>query len=127
MLLGKKYDPKDMSEYEKCVKDFDAALKKYPLDENILIWRGVTPEHYEDWEIGKEYSVPIYQSCAVLKNSAWSGKGMTIKIRVPKGTPGAYIDGHGSNPKEEEYVLTRGLKYKVLDKTEKIMELEVVP
>jgi SPP1 gp7 family putative phage head morphogenesis protein len=118
--------PNKKAEYAKYVKELDAALKKYPLDENIIIYRGDDPRNYSSWEIGGKYPIHCYQSCAVLKGEVWSWKGMTITIHVPKGTRGAFIDGHGENPDEEEYLLARGLSYKVLKKTKKTMVLEVV-
>jgi SPP1 gp7 family putative phage head morphogenesis protein len=118
--------PHRKKEYEKYIDGLDRALLKYPLENNIVIYRGDNPRNYEGWKVGGEYTITGYQSGAVIKGSAWTQKGMVITIRVPKGTPGAYIDGHGSYPNEEEYLLGRNLKYKVLKKTVETMEVQVI-
>ncbi|MHB9293937.1 hypothetical protein Holit_03056 [Hollandina sp. SP2] len=128
LLLGKdnllSY-PNRKRTYEQYFQDLDAALLKYPLSENIVVYRGDKPKHYTILKVGGTYTIAWYQSATILKCKAWSHKGMTITIRVPVGTPGAYIYGHGSHPHEEEYLLGRGLQYKVLKKNATTMELEV--
>ncbi|GAB2028121.1 hypothetical protein OfM2_20280 [Lactovum odontotermitis] len=49
---------------------------------------------------------------------------LTAEVHIPKGTPGAYIDGHGANGVEAEFLLDKGTKFKVIQSKDKMI-LEV--
>ena len=130
--LHRKHDdettPDRYPEHELHAKMMDKAVKTHTAPEDFHVYSGLrkSPEH----NLPKDGNVhmPAYTSTSLDKRTArhfaraddnsthWDGsKSFTppkhiLKIHVPKGHHGAYVDHHSENPGEQEYILPRDTK-----------------
>jgi len=113
-----------------------SALSKSTLNEDIIAWKGVESEYYDNYEVGKVISYPAFHSSSIDFNSATDAqaKDMIIQFRIPKGTQGAYVANTFGIKSEDEFTIQRGLNYEVIDrgniihrgKDKKFMILQIV-
>lgn len=115
-------------------KDFitqiDNAMSKYELKENIIAFRGVNGEHYDNYNVGDIFEEKMYYSTSLNKNIAQTFSddkinSTMLEINVPKGTKSIYIGSNTEYDFEAELLLGRNLKYKVIGKSEGYIKLEV--
>ncbi|MBA4496350.1 ADP-ribosyltransferase [Paenactinomyces guangxiensis] len=92
------------------------ALKKHPVPEDVMVYRGagkVALGKYQnlppDQLVGKVIEDKGFMSTSVNPSSAFSNDIM-FNIKVPKGTPGAYVGGLSHFPDEMELLLDKGQK-----------------
>lgn len=102
------------------------------LKEDITTYRGIavwdgTPENFMDQyfgghEIGAQKVDRGFASTSLIREKAdafareGGDYGIVMKIKIPAGTNhGIYIDGRSRNSGEVEYLLSDGVKYKILD------------
>jgi hypothetical protein len=121
------------------IEYIDAAMDKFELARNIVVFRGDEAEHYRDWKVGKIEYLHGYTSTSVSESvvrenyteylgDRIKADRVIIEINVPKGTPSMYIgENTQAATNEEELLLKRGLKYKIIDRKDKFLKLEVVP
>lgn len=125
------------------IKNIDSALKKYDLDENVVAFRGDAAKYYDDWNVGEIRSREAFTSTSLdkemsqayidnIKNNK-NMDGIMIEVRVPKGTNCGYIGRNTAITENFEYLenefellLARGTKFKVVEKTDNTMVLEVI-
>ncbi len=101
------------------VPDLDKALAKHPTPEGIVVYRGfhltaalndpawqaLGIRSRADLKPGMDLTDTGYTSTSPAKWKAWSGE--KLEIRVPKATPGAWVDIVSSNSGELEFLLGR--------------------
>ena len=119
------------------INQIDSAMDKFSLDKDIIVYRGTAYQYYTDWEVGGVKKIDAYLSSAVTKEKAQAfydsianekEKPVMMEISVPKGTKGIYVgDNNTVYGSEDELILGRGLTYKVLEFTENLLRLEVIP
>ena len=116
------------------IAQIDSAIDKFSLKEDIIVYRGTDNRYYSDWETGDVKTIDAYISSAVTKEEAEAYykrvdlEPVMLEISVRKGTKSFYVGEN--NPEygsEDELLLGRGLKYKVIERVGKTLKLEVIP
>jgi hypothetical protein len=130
MLYGDKYfqrpENKDKAaEIKIRVKNLDKIIKDYKLTDDIVTYRGTDAELYTDWKVGKTYDLQGYVSTSLDKGNEIVDRDFVIEMRIKKGTQGMYLGTNSYHPGEDEFVLGRDRKYKVIEKTKNSMIAEV--
>lgn len=128
---------------EKQISAIDNAINRFYLEKDVIAFRGDSAKYYKEWKVGEERTLDAYVSTALDKEAAQAYSNhikhnlgetaINIEIRVKKDTKCAYI-GHNTFVTEScpdvenefELLLAHGTKFKVLEKTESHMILEVV-
>lgn len=120
---------------DKWVKTIDSTLSSHPLQRDTVMWRGASthtasgsPNEYtkliKSLKPGDTFKDHAYTSVSVDK--AWArdvyatkhgGPGVLVKVLAPSGTKGAYLPAKGGKTAESEYLLGRGARFRLLDKT----------
>lgn len=113
------------------IEKIDNAISKYELKENLVTFRGSNKKHYLNYDVGDIINEKMYYSTSLNENIAktfFNDKATPImlEINVPKGTPSIYVGTNTDYDFEAELLLGRNLKYKVLEKTDARMKLEVI-
>jgi hypothetical protein len=119
------------------VKHIDSAMAKFELENTITVFKGTKAAWYDGWETGRIEPIKPYLSTSVSKDVARKyydrmrrvgDDAIILEISVPKGTRGIYI---GNNTKaqenEFEFLTTHGLKYRVVERNNDTIKMEVVP
>jgi len=96
------------------------ALEKFSLEEDIVTWKGTEAKYYTDYEKGYTIEYPAFHSTSVDFNKARDSD-MLIQFRLPKGTHGAYLANTIGLIGEDEFLIQKGLNYKVIERG-KIMQ-----
>jgi len=122
------------------VNSIDKAIPKFKLENNIIVFKGTKRKYYIDKNgegIKGFIKIPVYLSTSVKRHVALGFKKMLenegeeetllLKICVPSGTPGIYIgEKTGFLENQYEFLLHRGLKYRVIEWEENTLKLEVI-
>jgi len=118
------------------VPHIDLAIKEFKNPFDATVYCGTNGKHYRDWEVGsirekKEYlstSADREVAGVFLRDKENDGKEpLMLEIFIPKGARGIYIGKNTANHKNEsEFLLGRGLKYKVLERCRQTLRLEVL-
>jgi hypothetical protein len=119
------------------VTHIDSAMAKFELEDEITVFKGTQAAWYDGWEAGRVEPIKLYMSTSVSKDVAQKycdevrsdgADAIILEIIVPKGTRGIYI---GSNTKaqenEFEFLIGHGLKYRVVERDENTLKMEVIP
>ena len=117
-LRGKKFSDRRMAELQDEIKMLDSILKKQTVPEDIIVWRGVNGSAFPELSekmAGKVIEEKAYLSTAMGAKvpSAFSGKQVVMKIRVPAGTPAYFMPNVATDARmraERELTLGRGQK-----------------
>ena len=120
--------PEDQKELKDRIDNFAAALNTAELPEPVVTYRGIREttlkrlEQIGASEIGSEFQVNYFQSTTLNYETTKSfmgkdskGRSLRIQIKLPKGTPAAYVDGFSANNGEDEVLVNRNLKYRCVD------------
>lgn len=113
------------------IADIDNSMDKYDLKDNVLAYRGTDAKYYKKYNIGDVFKEKMYYSTSLNKNIAQTfaddkENPMIVEIRVPKETKCIYIGDNTKYEFEAELLLYRNLKYKIIDKSDSKLILEVV-
>jgi hypothetical protein len=129
-LIGKDTGYYDIESLEESINDMHEGLKKSVTDEDMLVYRrrylGSGP--YRSSEEITFYDAVAHGdgvltranfcSATIAPDSIGvaqaSGNDTSYVIKVPKGTSGIYINDHSRNGNEREFILDKGLKYRVV-------------
>lgn len=105
------------------VKHLDSAIHKSVLPENVIVHRGVHDPKGElsrSLKVGTVFSSSGYTSTTAAKSYAdqWGAgqHGLSMEIRVAKGTHAAYVPGHATHygDSEAEVLFGRNSRFKVI-------------
>lgn len=112
----------------------ESALNKFELDKDIVLYRGIDVPTIIEQVIGeKKYSRDVNIINSYLKNTTFTDKGFVstsiskkeainfgmgngravMRINVPSGTKGAYIDEVSRIKREKEFLLNRNVTFKI--------------
>jgi len=139
LLYGESKEPEWKQEFIRMdIGLIDSAMDKWEQKDNITVYRGARAKHYKDWAAGDVRTIPAFVSTSVLENQAQrfckyalkdGDTPIMVEIIVPKGARGIYIGDNTawSVRKEGEFLLKRDSKYKVIERNDNILRLEVVP
>jgi len=116
------------------VGQIDSIMDIARVPQNVQVFRGTAANYYNDWEVGSNYEVPLYFSTSLkyeviedfLVDFVVDNNEMIIEILVPKNTRGFYLGDNVHGNSEFELILDRNTIYKVLEKTDNFMKLQVV-
>lgn len=119
----------------------DEEIKKHSFEENTTVFRATKFEFYNNYNEGDTIVNKTFDSTSLNKKIAEhffpqksftyldkgvkKGDGALLEIRCPKGTNGIYVGDYLNSYNEQEVILPRNTKYKIIKKTtEKIDEVD---
>lgn len=125
----KQYGVHNLDKYKKLSDDISKAVKKFELDDDIICHRYVPNVDYITGTTssvndlakaaGAEYTDKGFTSTCLFEHLTEKFGGKTpihLEIRIPRKTPGAYINDFSEKKNLEwEYLLDRGTRFKVLE------------
>jgi hypothetical protein len=128
-------EPMDVFIKEK-INDIEISMDKFSVGSNMTLFSGTNREHYKDWKAGEIRNIEGYVSTSVTKRPAEifykreakrGNSPLMLEIRAPKGTRGLYIGNNtGFHSPQNEFLLGKGLRYRVIDTADNLMILEVI-
>jgi SPP1 gp7 family putative phage head morphogenesis protein len=95
-------------------------MTSLPLPENMTLYRGTKNDRVFNsikkglTKAGSYYDDAGYMSTSVKREQAFGGN-IFLEIKVGKNAKGAYINGRGNHPSEDEVLLPAGTKLKILN------------
>ena len=127
-------EPKQNTKLEEKIKNMDSAIAKYNLEDDIIVYRGTDRKYYEDLNEGDIIQEKVYYSTSLSQEVAEQfvidrknpSHGILVEIRVPKGSNVLYIGNNGSFEFEQEMLIGRNTKYKVLEIGRDRIILEII-
>lgn len=122
------------------IADLDSALAKIPTPNGVVMYRGIkdaTPVYdalgikgRDDLRVGMDLDDLGFGSASPNIKKAWEGrdldKQLQLEIRLPAGSSGAYFGKQSTMPHEEEFLLDRGFRFRILDVGPKWLTVEAV-
>jgi len=131
------YLPAEQARYWGEIGRIDAAMGKFDLGQGVMVYSGTEAKWYSDWKVGDIRPIDAYLSTSVTEQvpskhyktvEEEGGTPLMLEIYVPKGAKCIYIGNNTAYYKmEDELLLGRGQKYKVIERTENLLRLEVMP
>lgn len=114
---------KQNTKLEEKIKNMDSAIAKYNLVDDVIVYRGTEREYYENLKVDDIIEEKVYYSTSLSREIAEQfvidrknpSDGILVEIRVPKGSNVLYIGDNGSFEFEQEMLIGRNNKYKVLE------------
>ena len=118
-------------------ENIDKLMNKFKLDDDIVVYRGTEKKYYINKQIGSDFTEKVYYSTSYNKEIAkdfanvekdiTGNDGILLEIRIPKNTKCVYIGENNKIHDEGEILLSRNLKYKVINrKNDNYILLEVI-
>ncbi len=109
----------------------DSALDKFELLDDVIVYKGTYRDYFENYEVGDVFDIKCFYSTSFDEGvaedfSTFFGTDFMVEIKVPMGTVSAYLGYNGAYENENELLLARGLKYRVLKIEANRIFLEVV-
>lgn len=106
-----------------CIKRMDGLFKRAKTEEDMFVMRGVANNYADElckMEIGTTYEDKGFTSTTTsLKTAtAFSHSHTVIYIHVPKGSKAISVKDNSSYETEDEILLNRGSKFRVLNKVD---------
>lgn len=122
MLRGDIPEDKTLRYYADVIS---SALKKNVLKHDIVCYRSMDFDVLSDYSVGDIYFPKQFFSTSVTLKGSFCGEYQTI-IHTLAGTKGAYVEVLSAFPNQREYLLDKDCVYRVISKTAKLTELEVI-
>ena len=101
------------------------AIAKFKLKNDIVCYRTLDFNPYIKYEVGDYVIEEQFTSTSVIEGRALK-KPFVIKIKVPKGAKGAYIEELSSFPSQREFLIDKKSVFKVTAKGNNSIELELI-
>ena len=104
------------------------------MEDDIIVYRGTERKYYEDLNEDDIIQEKVYYSTSLSKEVAEQfvidrknpSDGILVEIRAPKGSNVLYIGNNGSFEFEQEMLIGRKTKYKVLEIGRNKIILEII-
>lgn len=127
--LNGKFDGYEFT--QEMIDKIDNAVSKYKLDDDIVAYRGTCAAFYSNYGVGDNFREDMFYSTSLKKEIAETFANdnkspYMLQIRIPMGTRCIYIGENTDYDFEAELLLSRGLTYKVIGKSDNDMILEVI-
>lgn len=127
-------EPKQNTKLEEKIKNMDSAIAKYNLEDDIIVYRGTDRKYYEDLNEGDIIQEKVYYSTSLSQEVAEQfvidrknpSEGILVEIKVPKGSNVLYIGNNAAFESEQEMLIGRNTKYKVLEIGRDRIILEII-
>lgn len=123
MLRGDLPEDKKLREYADVIS---GALKKSKLPHDLLCYRNMEFNPYNDYEVGKIFVEEQFVSTSVTESAALN-KPFKMVFLVPKGAKGAYIESMSKYPEQREFLLDKKCKLRIVSKQKDNIMVEVIP
>jgi hypothetical protein len=118
------------------ISNIEAAMDKFAVENNMSVYSGTNKKHYENWKVGEIKTIEGYLSTSITKKHAelfykreekMGNIPLMLEVRVPTGARGLYIgDNTGFKQPQNEFLLGKGLQYRVIDNTGEKIILEII-
>ncbi|MCR5167372.1 MAG: hypothetical protein K6C13_09165 [Oscillospiraceae bacterium] len=105
-------------------EQISSGISKFKLKHNIYCYRGMPSNPFGDVSKGQVIRINQFISTSVTRKGALHGD-FKITIKVKAGTKGAYIELLSKYKKQREFLLDKGLNYKVVSVGNNQIDLEV--
>ena len=105
--------------------NISSAISKFELSDDIICYRSTKKNYFSEYKVGDEFSPKYFLSSSVAKNGVLKGNYIT-EIYASKGSKCAYIEKLSKYPKQREVLFDKSCKFKVLEKDNKRMKIEVI-
>lgn len=122
MLRGDLAEEKKLMQYAEKISE---ALKKNNLRHDVVCYRNMDFNPYDDYRVGEVFISDQFISTSVSKGAALD-KEFKMIFFVPQGACGAYIENISKYPNQREFLLDKGCKLRVLSKQKDSIVLEVI-
>lgn len=123
MLRGELPENESLRYYADTISE---ALKRSILNENMICYRGMDINVFENYGVGDLITLNQFTSTSVKQSAAFD-KPVQMIIYAQKGTKGvAYIEQISEFPKQREMLFDKDCIYEVLSKQENLIEVRVV-
>lgn len=122
---GKESDGNKNEDLEEKIKNISEALARNPIPENITLYRWPGAKEF-GYEIGKIPAIDAFKAdvlgtekeqkgfMSTSFSSARFNEGtIVLRLQVPKGTKGAFLNAVGGFQSENEMLLDKGYKYHI--------------
>ncbi len=100
------------------------GISKFKLEHNIVCYRNMDSNPFGNVSVGQVIRIKQFMSTSVTRNGALDGD-FKITVNVEAGSRGAYIELLSKYKKQREFLLDKGVEYKVISVGNNTMELEV--
>lgn len=109
----------------------DSAIRNYRIDEDIISYRAVPADFAITAKVGEEFSGKMYYSTSLDKEYVESFHGTNsgdqiLEILIPKGSAAMYVGNASGSGNENEVLISRAAKYRVLESSKEKVTLEVI-
>ena len=101
------------------------AISRFELKHDIICYRAIDFDPYSEYEVGAIFTDPQFTSTSVVKSRALK-KPFKVKINVPKGSTGAYIENISRKPEQREFIIDKDSLFRVVAKSTNFIELEMI-
>lgn len=97
------------------VQAITAALDRAVVPEAVIAYRGLSSKFKaKDVAVGQLFTDHGFMSTSLnVESSEQLSSGMMLRIKVPKGTKGAYLDSFFRNLGEHELLIQRGSSFRI--------------
>lgn len=124
MLRGERAEDPKLRRYANIIS---YALKRKPLENDIICYRRVSVNPFEGMTVGDEKNIPQFFSTSIKRDAAIHGK-YEITLFVRKGTRGAFLDKNVSEyPEQLEFLIDKDTKYRIMRVRGNKIVVEVIP
>ena len=107
------------------IKNIKKVLSKYTLNHNLILRRGINKEEFEYIKNSDKFNT--YKSCTILQDVPDSFKeGYELIVKANKNTKGFYLGKLSKYENEKEFLINNGVKYKIINISENILEVEII-
>lgn len=122
MLRGDISQNENLNYYSDLISD---SISKFELKHDIVCYRAIEFNPYVDFKIGDIFIEPQFTSTSIVKSKALN-KPFILKINVPKGSQGAYIESISQYPAQREFIIDKDSAFKIVSKSDYFIELEMI-
>ena len=126
-ILGLPLEEDTPENTSKWIKEVDSILDNNEIGKDVVLFRGTSSKHYIDTNIGDTIEDNLFKGTSLNERIAHrfcemsenlnDKKAVVLKIYAPKTTKGFYVGDYTTGIGEQEILLSRKTKYKVIDKT----------
>jgi len=102
-----------------------SAVSKFDLEHDIICYRSIDINAYIGYNVGDIFVDPQFISTSVVKSGTLNNP-VKVKIYVPKGSNGAYIEPLSKFPKQREFLIDKQSVFKIITLTDDFVELEMI-
>lgn len=107
------------------IKNIKKVLSKYTLNHNLILRRGINKEEFE--YIKNSDTFNTYKSCTIRQDIPDSfRKGYELIVKASKHTKGFYLGKLSNYSHEKEFLINKGVKYKIINISDNVMEVEIL-